>query len=680
MNQTSKTVQTMCPMNCHPTLCGMKATVDADQTVTIVGDKDNPDSRGFLCVRGRASREIIGNPDRILHPMIRDDRNTDQWRQISWSDAMDRICDKLGALKNEQFGIWQGHGDAATNYGTRIGGLLARRFAHLYGCQWWHPSMICWGLGGFGLGITGLLEVNTKEDMSANAELIVMWGANLDSQPNTAPHLKAAKKRGVKVIAIDVRETAATAQADETLIIAPGTDAALALAMINHIVQSQLHDASFIEQHTVGFAQLQEHISQYTVSWAASITGLTTDQITSLAEQYARIKPAMIVLGGSSMHKSSNGWMGARTIACLPAVTGNAGQPGGGLGPRHGSPSHGQGLNDLLPPDSNRCGKPIPNQMSAITDAICDGTVKALLLSGTNMISSFADTVRLREGMAKTELIVCQDLFFNDTIRECADIVLPATAWLEQLGAKMTHTHLYLMDKACEPAGEAHTLSALLQDLADRLQLDDYFPWPDDEGMIDAVINHPATGYASVAKLRNNHGRCALEISHHGHPDHRYATPSGKLEFFSSRAERMGLPAMPEYLPVPPQRSYPLQMRQGRTLTHFHSFYDNGRALPTLARLNGQPQLWMAIEDANDRAIEQASTVRIYNQRGEFNATVQVTDKIKSGCVWIQDGWQGINRLTDGSAVLPEPALNLFPFSVGQASYDALVEVCKLES
>jgi len=677
MNQPAKTVQTMCPMNCHPTLCGMKATVHTDQTVTVAGDKDNPDSRGFLCVRGRASREIMGNPNRILHPMIRDDRNRDQWRQISWSDALDRICEQLADTDREEVGIWQGHGDAATNYGTRIGGLLARRFAHLYGCQWWHPSMICWGLGGFGLGITGLLEVNTKEDMSANAELIVLWGANLDSQPNTAPHLKTAKKRGARVIAIDVRETAATAQADETLIIAPGTDAALALAMINHIIQRNACDDAFIEQHTVGFSQLRDHIQQYTVSWASDITGLETDQIISLAEHYASTKPAMIVLGGSSMHKSSNGWMGARAIACLPAITGNAGQPGGGLGPRHGSPSHGQGLNDLMPADGNQCRKPIPNQMSDITDGLCNGSVKTLLLSGTNMISSFADTMRLRDGMAKAELVVCHDLFFNDTIRECADIVLPATAWLEQLGAKMTHTHLYLMDKACEPAGEAHTLSALLQDLATRLQVDNFFPWPDDEAMIDAVINHASTGYASVAKLRAQHGHCALAISHHGHPDHRYTTPSGKLEFYSSRAQNMGLPALPEYMPVTPKDQYPLQMRQGRSLTHFHSFYDNGRALPSLARFNDNPQLWMACKDADSRSIAHGSTVRIYNDQGEFNATVQVTEKIKAGCVWIQDGWQGINRLTSGSAVLPEAALSLFPFSVGQASYDAMVEVTK---
>ena len=677
MQQETKTVRTMCPMNCHPTLCGMKATVAPDQSVTVTGDKENPDSRGFLCVRGRAASEIIGNPKRILHPMIRDQRGSDQWRQISWDEALDKICAQLAKIPAEQFGIWQGHGDAATNYGTRIGGLLARRFAHTYGCQWWHPSMICWGLGGFGLGMTGLLEVNTKEDMAANAELIVLWGANLDSQPNTAPHLKTAKKRGAKVVAIDIRETAATAQADEKLIIAPGTDAALALAMMNLIITRNQHDIDFIETHTVGFTELREHVKQYSAEWAADITGLTVEQIENLAHAYASVSPAMIVLGGSSMHKSSNGWMGARAIACLPALTGNAGQPGGGLGPRHGSPSHGQGLNDLIPPAGNQCRKPIPNQMSAITDGLCDGSVTALLLSGTNMISSFADSMRLREGLAKTSLVVCQDLFFNDTIRECADIVLPATAWLEQLGAKMTHTHLYLMEQAMQPAGEATTLSGLLQDLASRLNVDNFFPWPSDEAMIDEIINHPATDFATVAKLRKQQGRRELKISHHGHPDHRYTTPSGKLEFVSDRASDMGLPALPEYLPIQSSTTYPLQMRQGRTLTHFHSFYDNGQALPALARLNADPLLWMASADATARAIDNQTTVSIFNERGEFSATVLVTNKIRPGCVWIQDGWQGINRLTSGDAILPESALSLFPFSVGQASYDAMVEVRK---
>src|SRR5207247_6241329 len=139
----------------------------------------------------------------------------------------------------------------ANNYGTRIHSHLLRRFSNLYGCQWWSPAIICWALGGFGLGLTGLLEPNTKEDMSAHANLVVLWGANLASQPNTARHLAAARRRGAGVVTVDVRETEASAQSDETLLIRPGTDAALALAFQHVIVAEGLVDRDFVARHTV---------------------------------------------------------------------------------------------------------------------------------------------------------------------------------------------------------------------------------------------------------------------------------------------------------------------------------------------------------------------------------------------------------------------------------------------
>ena len=160
----SKIVRTMCPMNCHPTLCGMLAEVSDGKLVGVTGDDENPDSQGFLCVRGQASREIIGNPARLTHPLIRD-RRTDDFRRATWDEAMDRIVASMKEADPGSVGIWPGHGVFTTNYGTRISAQLLDRFANFHGCQYWSPAMICWGLGAFGLGLTGMLETNTKEDM-----------------------------------------------------------------------------------------------------------------------------------------------------------------------------------------------------------------------------------------------------------------------------------------------------------------------------------------------------------------------------------------------------------------------------------------------------------------------------------------------------------------------------------
>jgi anaerobic selenocysteine-containing dehydrogenase len=662
-------------MNCHPTLCGMRVEVEDGHVVKITGDAENPDSRGFLCVRGHAAREIVGNPRRLLRPLVRAVRREDAWREASWEEALGLIVSRMCGAGREAVGVWSGHGLLANSYGVRIGTQLCRRFANCYGCQWWNPTMICWGLGAFGCGVTGVLETHTKEDMSAHARLIVLWGANLPSQPNTARHVAMAKRRGAQVVTVDVRETEAAAQSNEMICLRPGTDAALALAMMHVIVAEDLVDRVFVERHTVGFDALAEHVRKCSPGWAEGITGIPRDRIAAFARRYAGTRPAMIVLGGSSMHKGENGWQGARGVACLPALTGNLGVPGGGLGPRHGAGSHGEELAQITALDRRPPGNFIPNQMSRIADALRDGHVRILLLFGTNMLSSFAETERLAEGLARTDLLVSHDLFWNDTARRFADVVLPATSWLEELGCKSTNTHLYLMDRVLDPPGETRSVMAVLKGLADRLGfLAEFFPWTTEEGPIDAILDHPSTGYATVAALRAEGGIRERRVSHVAYPDLRFHTPSGKVEFYSQRAKAWGLPPLPVYEPLPAS-DYPLAFRQGRTMTQFHGFYDHGQVLPTLARLDPEPELWISPADAAARGLADGAWVRVHNERGDFRARSKVTDRMPPGTVWMRDGWEGLNRLTSGRPCIPDGAVDAFGFAAGQAAFDATVEV-----
>jgi anaerobic selenocysteine-containing dehydrogenase len=234
-----KVVRTVCPMNCHPTFCGMLVEVEGGKLKTVSGDKDNPDSQGFLCVRGRSTNEIFGNPRRLLYPQIRDDRRTNTWRRVSWDEALDFIVKPCGNRTRGSgpvgrtwwlYARWHGHSSEMN------------RFSNMYGCQTWHPAMICWGLGGFGVGLTGALKVNTKEDMAESSRMIVLWGSNIASQPNTACYIITARRRG----AIDVRRTEAAAQSDEVLLMRPGADAALALAIMHVIITERLYDPAFL--------------------------------------------------------------------------------------------------------------------------------------------------------------------------------------------------------------------------------------------------------------------------------------------------------------------------------------------------------------------------------------------------------------------------------------------------
>ena len=668
----SKTIRTMCPMNCHPTYCGMMVEIDGGQLKAISGDKDNPDSRGFLCVRGRATSEIFGNPKRLLYPQIRDDRSSDAWRRVSWDEALDFMARRMRSVGPEAVGLWSGHGSFTT--GSPITVQLMQRFAALYGCQNWHPAMICWGLGGFGVGLSGALKVNTKEDMSENSSMIVLWGANIASQPNTARHIVAARRRGARVVTIDVRRTEAAAQADDVLLIRPGSDAALALAVMHVIITERLYDAAFVGAHTVGFDELSAHVLSFTPAWAAAETGLEEGRIVAFAKAYASTRPAMILLGGSSMHKSANGWHAARAISCLPALTGNFGIPGGGLGPRHGAQS--AALRSLSAGVARRPGNYIPNQMPDIAQALSGGQLKMLLLLGTNMLSSFADAGAVSRGLDKTELVVSVDLFMNETARRHADVVLPGTAWLEELGFKATNTHLYLMERALEREGETRPIHEILKLLAERLQLADFYPWASVEEMIDVILNDPTTGHATVASLRAAGGFLPLNVPAVAYANRTFDSPSGKIELFSSQAAKLGLPPLPVH-GGGQESSYPLQLSVGRTLTHFHSFYDEGQALPSLARHNTAPLLWISPADAEARQLADGDAIRIYNERGEFAANACVTGDVQPGVVWMRDGWVGLNHLTSGDAVLTGDALSLFPFSVGQSDFGARVEVAR---
>ncbi|RPH81808.1 MAG: hypothetical protein EHM88_10690 [Candidatus Rokuibacteriota bacterium] len=673
----SRVVRTMCPMNCHPTLCGMLVEVDQGRVVGVRGDPDNPDSQGFLCIRGQASREIIDNPARLLQPLIRPRRGQDAWRQATWDEALDLIVARMRAVGPAAVGAWSGHGLFANNYGTRVASHLLRRFTNLYGAQWWSPTMICWGLGAYGLALTGILETNTKEDMGAHARLVVLWGANLASQPNTGRHLAAARRRGAHVVTIDVRETEAAAQSDETLLVRPGTDAALALAMMHVIVAEKLWDRDFVARHTVGFDALAGCVIDHSPAWAAPITGVPAERIVALARRYATTRPAMILLGGSSMHKGSGTWTGARAIGCLPALTGNVGIPGGGFGPRHGGASHGQGLAGIVADDRRPADRRIPNQMERITDSMVDGRVRVMLLLGTDMLSSFADATRVTQGLARTDLVVSYDLFLNDTARRFADVVLPATTWLEELGCKSTNTHLYLMPKILDGPGATRPIAWVLQELARRVGLDDFYPWDGESGPLDAILDHPTTGHATAAALAAEGGMRALNVSHVAHPDLKFPTPSGKIELYSERAIGLGLPPLPVY-EAPAASAYPLVLQQGRTLTHFHGFYDHGRALPTLARVDPEPALWISPADASARGVRDGAAIRIHNERGAMRARARVTDKMPSGTVWMRDGWSGLNDLTAGVPILADGAVDAFHalgFSGGQATFGARVEV-----
>jgi anaerobic selenocysteine-containing dehydrogenase len=675
-----RTVHTMCPMNCHPTYCGMLVTVEDGRLLEVKGDPDHPDSHGFLCVRGRSAHEIQGNRLRLSRPLLRrGPRGSEDWEAISWDDAMDRILSAIKQAGRERVGVWTGHGSTVSG----IGSQMARRFGYLSGFQGWNSSIVCWALGGYGLLLTGVTNAHTKEDLAAHSQTIIMWGANVASQPTTAPHLIAARQRGARIVAIDVRRTETARHAERMLVVKPGTDGALALGMMHVIVQEGLADRAFLAEHTVGWDQFEPTLAQYTPAWTSGITGLDEDTIGWLARLYATNTPASIILGGASIFKHQGGWQTARAISGLPAVTGQYGIAGGGLGPRHRSGTHGEGLADIVAAHERPPGNYIPSHMPSMVRAMRDGRIDVLLLLGTNSLASFADSDGLGAGLERVGTVVCHDLFQTETTRRYADIVLPGTSWLEETGVKDTATHIYLTEQALPPYAETRSVARFIQDVAVGIGRADIFPWADQEGGVNAMLSGLDGGQVTVERLRASDGRYERKISHVAYPDHRYHTPSGKIELYSERAARVGLPPLPAYAPPAelPETApalaekYPLVFKQGRTFTSFHSFYDEARALPSLAKVNPGPELWISPTDAVERGIQHGAPIELFNDRGTADAVARVTEDVPPGVVWMRDGWVAVNKLTANEPCMTPEQSQALPILGGQATYEALIEV-----
>jgi anaerobic selenocysteine-containing dehydrogenase len=668
----AKTYRTMCPMNCLPTVCGMQVEVADGQVIGVHGDPANPESQGFLCIRGRAAGEIIDSPSRILRPRVRDRRNSDTWRDTTWDQALDNLAGAIRDAGAHRTAVWCGHGTLVNTVSL----MMSLRFANMLGAQSWDGSIVCWGLGGFGVWLTGMPNVNSADDLAENAELVLLWGANLASQPTTAPRITAARRRGARAIAIDVRRSEACDHADQHLLVRPGTDAALALAMMQVILDEGLHDREFIDHHTVGFEALAAHVVGYTPEWAATETGVPAEDIRALAREYAASRRATVLLGGSSMNKTANRWHAARAISCLPALTGNLGRPGAGMGPRHGANVDVwyTAFGGIVPPDRKAPETAVLGEMDTILKSLESGEIEVLILPGTNMLSSYADTARLERALARVRLVACIDLFMSDTTRAVADLILPGTAWLEESGFKFGPTHVHLMDRVLKPRGEARPIWRIFAELAERLNLEGYFPWRSIDELLDATLDKEQTGHAKVAELRASSPSLRVNIPSYAYGALQFPTPSGKVEFFSEQAQAMGLPPLPVYEPPVHGSAYPLAFAHGRTLTHFHAFYDHGRALASLAKADSEPLLWMSPADALTRSIDDGAMVRLYNAGGEMRARARVTERIPAGTVWMRDGWLGINALTSSARTVPDAAVAAFPQS-GAARYDAFVEV-----
>jgi anaerobic selenocysteine-containing dehydrogenase len=496
-----------------------------------------------------------------------------------------------------------------------------------------------------------------------------------------------AKRRGAKLIAIDPYRSLTAEKCHEHVAPLPGTDAALALAMMHVIIVENLYDLDYVAKYTLGFEQLKERVKDYAPQSVAQITGLTVEKIVALAREYAQTRPAAIRLN-YGLQRHAGGGMAVRTILCLPALTGDWRDPAGGavLGT-----SGFFGMNDakLERPDLlklSRNANPRAVNMVAIGDALLAAAppIRALYVYNSNPVAVAPDSGKVVKGFSREDLFtVVHEQFFTDTC-DYADIVLPATTQLEHTDVHTGYGHLYVManSPAIAPLGESLPNSEVFRRLAARMGFtEDCFRDSDEDICRQALESaKPAMQGITWDSLKQK-GWQRLSVPERFAPfaEGRFATPSGKCEFYSETAKTMGMDPLPAF--VSPRESaqsnpalakkYPLAIISPPNRHFLNSSFAN---MPFAIAEAKEPSLDMHLADAEARGIRDGDSVRIFNDRGSFKARARVGDKAREGVVVaLSVWWKKLTAERRNANEVTSQALT--DVGRGATFYDCLVEV-----
>jgi anaerobic selenocysteine-containing dehydrogenase len=683
-----KVVRTACPHDC-PDTCGMLVTVKDGVAVKIQGDPSMPFTEGTLCTKVSHYLERTYAPDRVLHPLRRvGAKGAGEFRRISWDEALDEIAARLKALAASGDGP---ESILPLSYAGTMGMVqyssMDRRFFHRLGASILERTL-CSSAGKFGLKATLGGSVGMDPERFSEAKLIILWGANpIVSNLHLWPRVLEAKRRGAKVIAIDPYRSLSAEKCTQHVAPLPGTDGALALGMMHVLVAENLIDRDYIARHTLGFEELAARLQQYTPEWAARTCGLQVEEVVQLARAYGSVKPAAIRLN-YGMQRHAGGGIAARTIACLPALTGAWRDAAGGIL---------LSTNDfynfdhaaLERPDLLAGRKPRVINHAAIGDALtrADKPVRAVIVYNNNPVAVCPDSEKVVAGFRREDLFcVVMDSFLTDTA-DYADIVLPATTQLEHYDVHKSYGHLYVLanNPAIAPVGESLPNSEVFRRLAARMGYDEACFRDSDEDICRSALRSESPRMQGI-------GWDAVKESgwQRLHVDERFApfanggfpTASGKCEFTSAWLKEQGLDPLPFFNPPAESvlsnpvlaRKFPLAFLSPPARNFLNSTFAN---LKRFRDYEGEPRLEMHRDDAAARGIADGDAVRVFNERGSYSLRARVNDKPRRGVVVAPSVWWR-KFSPDGRNANSVTSQRTADLGGGATFYDCLVEVEKV--
>ena len=685
------THKVVCPHDC-PDTCVMTVEVEDGRAVSLGGDPAHRFTQGFLCAKVNRYLERVYSPERILHPLKRVGKKGEgRFEQVSWDEALDTIADRFRAVVAE-------HGPQAIlpySYAGNLGLLsyasMDRRFFHVLGASLLDRT-ICASAGAAGLKATVGKSMGFDPEAVVHARFIVAWGANIvSSNVHLWPFIEEARRRGAKLVAIDPFRSRTAEKADQHLALLPGTDGALALAVMHVIFRDGLEDRDYIEKYTVGADKLRERAREWSPARAAAITGLTVEEIEVFAREYATARPSALRIN-YGLNRHAGAGMAVRTIACLPALTGAWRHPGGGL-LLSTSGTFPVDNAALERPDLIRPGTRTLN-MSQIGRILLDKDlappVQAMFVYNANPAAVAPEQEKVREGFSREDLfLVVHDLFRTDTA-DFADVVLPATTTLENRDVFKAYGHLHLMlsQPAIAPVGESKPNTEVFRLLAARLGLTHPSLTDTDDQIARQALqwDHPNVRGITYERLeREGSVRLSVPDPYAPFAEGGFPTPSGKCELEAPSLADLGLDTVPTF--IPPRESvrtspelaarYPLAFISPPAHHFLNSTFS---AQPVFVRREGgEPSLTIHPADAAARGIAEGQMVRTFNDRGSFLARAHVSDAARPGVVVGLSVWWA-KMCPGGRNANAVTSQELTDLGAGATFYDVLVEVAPVAS
>jgi len=685
---SSRVVRGACPHDC-PDTCAMLVTVEDGRATRVAGDPDHPFTRGFLCAKVNRYIERTYHPDRLLYPMRRTGpKGSGQFERISWNEAIDEIATRLNEIRASSDGPQAilPYSYAGT-MGLIQGSSMDRRFFHLIGASLLDRT-ICSMAGTMGMRMTIGANIGADPETIPESDLILLWGTNtLTANPHLWPIILEARERGAKIIAIDPIRTRTAAQCDEWIGIRPGTDAALALGMMNVLFELGLEDNEYIAAHTVGAEQLRERARDYSPERVSSITGIPAETIVSLGERYARSNAAFIRVN-YGLQRHAGGGMAVRTIACLPALTGHWRKPGGGVqlssSANFAFDKRALERPDFSPPVRTINMIRLGEALTSPDAGVGGPPVRAMIVYNSNPAAVAPDRNAVLRGMAREDLFTVVLEHFQTDTADYADILLPATTQLEHWDIHLSYGHHYvtLNQPSIEPLGESLPNSEIFRRIAARMGLDHPSLRDDDLTMIRQALasgSYKLEGVTFEALVEKGWMRLNLPTPYLPFANGEFLTPSGKCELYSPRMKEMGLDPLPSFTApyefpenVPALAAkYPLTLISSPAHQFLNSTFVN---IDSLRRGAREPECLLHPTDAERRGIGVGARVVVHNDRGAFTAVARVEETIRPGVVWAPSIWWG-KFAADGANANQTTSQRETDMGHGPVFYDNLVEV-----